>query len=220
MTTAYDMARIAAMALENSIFRKIIVAPEYEAHDGLIWKNTSRFLKEGKYKYPYFIGGKTGYVGSAGYNLVVAAEKEGRRLIAVLLGCEKSEDRFEDAIHLFEAAFQEKPEERVLFSKGQGGFLYKEQKTACLEDAVTVSYYPSEETEWRAQLVWEVKSSSKAGKEVGRLVVMNASDVEMASAQLIAETGWKKDGPTLWVWLLLLAVLFAGGVQARKILKR
>ncbi|MDN3507146.1 MAG: D-alanyl-D-alanine carboxypeptidase [Simkaniaceae bacterium] len=215
MTTAYDMARIAGLAFDNPKFCEIILSPIYELEDGTNWENTNRFLKEGREKYPYFIGGKTGYVASAGYNLVVAMEKEGRRLIAVLLGGEKSADRFEDAIHLFEAAFREEEQKRYLFAKGQKGFVKDGVKKAKLKSDVQVSYFPSEETELSARLIWEEK-----GAEVGKLVVVNAAGVEIASSALIAEKSWKEGGGGKWVWWLLGFALLACSIKLCKVFKR
>jgi len=222
MITAYDMARIAGLAFDNPTFCKIVMAPSYDLEDGTIWKNTNRFLKEGKGKYPYFIGGKTGYVASAGYNLVVAMEKNGRRLIAVTLGCEKSSERFEDAIHLFEAAFREEEQKRLLFAKGQGGFSPKgdESRRAKLKEDVELRYFPSEESELKAKLIWHKLKSASKGAQVGKLVVENASGVEVASTPLIAEKRWKGNGPSQLVWWLLGLAIFAGGIKLRKVFQR
>ena len=55
---------------------------------------------------------------SGGYSIVAAAEDKERKLIAVILSCERLEDRYKDAIALFEAGFNEKKVSRTLFYKG------------------------------------------------------------------------------------------------------
>jgi len=125
VTTAYDMACIAALAFRNPRFCEIVKVPSYELEIGGSLTNYNSLVKEGKYQYPKILGGKTGYVASSGFNLVAAAEDQGRTLIAVLLGYEKKEDRFKDAITLFETAFREKKKRRLLFSKDPECFFAK-----------------------------------------------------------------------------------------------
>jgi D-alanyl-D-alanine carboxypeptidase (penicillin-binding protein 5/6) len=97
LTTAADMAKIAALCFSNSHFREIIHSLKFESLNAENIQNTNRMLQRGRYWYPPLIGGKTGYTKSSGYNFVAAAEENGRQLIVVLLGCERSEDRFKDS---------------------------------------------------------------------------------------------------------------------------
>lgn len=86
-STAYDMALIAAYALENETFRGIIAQQEISVSD-LEGKhvcnvtNTDRFLRE----YSGAIGVKTGYTNKAGHCFVGAAEQEDVLLISCVLG--------------------------------------------------------------------------------------------------------------------------------------
>nr|WP_267918247.1 D-alanyl-D-alanine carboxypeptidase family protein [Borreliella garinii] len=63
--------------------------------------------------YPYSDGLKTGYIKESGLNLVATAQKDGRRLIAVVLGVEKGINRFGEKMRaliakdLFEYGFNE-----------------------------------------------------------------------------------------------------------------
>ena len=86
-STAYDMALIAAYALENERFREIIVQPEIYVTD-LEGKhicnvtNADRFLRE----YSGALGVKTGYTNKAGHCFVGAAEQEDVLLVSAVLG--------------------------------------------------------------------------------------------------------------------------------------
>lgn len=86
-STAYDMALIAAYALEKETFREIIAQPEITVAD-LEGKhvcnvtNGDRFLQE----YSGAIGVKTGYTNKAGHCFVGAAEREDVLLISTVLG--------------------------------------------------------------------------------------------------------------------------------------
>lgn len=63
--------------------------------------NTNNLL----YRYEYCTGLKTGTTDNAGYCLAATAEKNGVKLVAVLLGAPTAEDRFSEAKYLFEYAY-------------------------------------------------------------------------------------------------------------------
>lgn len=205
LTTALDIAKIAGLAFENALFMEIDQTPYYDwpGHKPIV--NTNRLLKEGKYKYPRAIGGKTGYTASSGYNLVVAAEDKGRRLIAVLLGCEHSEDRFKDAIALFETAFREKPLVRHLFSKGDDQFSRDVPKSDTqlrgrLEEDLNVSYFLSEEGKLNAHILWhKLRLPVKEGAQVGNILVEDAQGNEVASSPLYAANRVEKTLYYKWI---------------------
>lgn len=62
------------------------------------WKSTNKLLlaDDEKHYNPYVTGMKTGS-GDTTYCLTVSAEKDGRRLLLVLMGARKEEDRWTDA---------------------------------------------------------------------------------------------------------------------------
>ncbi len=79
-STAGDLARLTAYALENETFRQVVSTKtavfgnrSLTNHNKLLWR------------YEGAIGVKTGYTKSAGRILVSAAERDGRRLIAVTI---------------------------------------------------------------------------------------------------------------------------------------
>lgn len=93
-SSAYDLAVMTRAAMQNDIFCKIVQQQQYPVQwmDGrtLLVHNTNRLLKE----YPGAIGVKTGTTNEAGQCLIAVAEKEGKRIIVVVL---KSKNRFYDA---------------------------------------------------------------------------------------------------------------------------
>lgn len=215
MTTAYDMARIGKLAFDHPEFVRITRAPGFEG-EGLLFENRNPLLKQGKYRYDKVIGGKTGYIKDAGYNLVACAEHEGRRLIVVLLGCASSQERCEDAIALFETAFREKATTRVLFSKDLGPFINKEKGwTAHLNQEIVVSYYPSEETTYTTEVNWYPKPRKK---QVGQLIVKNEAGVVVATEWLYLDKRVRRShsrGPFLGA-ALVGAGLFLGFQRFKK----
>jgi D-alanyl-D-alanine carboxypeptidase (penicillin-binding protein 5/6) len=201
-TTAYDMAILTREALRIPFFRTVVRTvscprpasnqqPEstLQQHNALVKPNSPFY-------YPKAIGVKTGYTAAAGYTLVAAAEDPQRKLIAVLLGCEKLDQRYRDAIALFDAAYNEPRAERTLFSRNFDSFTAqicggkKMLQAALLEDLV-VQYYPSEGEEMLSKVVWEdmvlpirkdarvgeVRVFSKDGRILARSPLFATNDV-------------------------------------------
>lgn len=91
LTTAYDMALILRAALENADFRRIDTTTSYdfpalkkEAAKTITMGHKMLYPTDSRY-YPGMIGGKTGYTSKAGNTLVTGVERDGIRLIAVVL---------------------------------------------------------------------------------------------------------------------------------------
>jgi serine-type D-Ala-D-Ala carboxypeptidase (penicillin-binding protein 5/6) len=89
-STARDVAIIARNAYANPIVRKIVATPRAEFHysDGRVRQlvNTNRVLHQA----PYCNGMKTGYTNAAGHCLVASGQSNGRDVITVVLGSNKS----------------------------------------------------------------------------------------------------------------------------------
>ncbi|MBE7056044.1 MAG: D-alanyl-D-alanine carboxypeptidase [Ruminococcaceae bacterium] len=90
-TTARDLAIIAEYASNNKIFRQI-VATKSTSVNGHYLGNTNDLL----WNSDYVTGIKTGYTGKAGRCVVLSIEKDEVELIAVILGCNTTEERTED----------------------------------------------------------------------------------------------------------------------------
>jgi serine-type D-Ala-D-Ala carboxypeptidase (penicillin-binding protein 5/6) len=103
-STAYDMAVLARRLLDTEPLLARIVGTERQiiesspAHGWFGPTNLNRLLSE----YPGALGVKTGRTDSAGYTLIAAAERHGRRLLVVVLG---SEHHFDDAEILLDFGF-------------------------------------------------------------------------------------------------------------------
>jgi D-alanyl-D-alanine carboxypeptidase (penicillin-binding protein 5/6) len=206
-TTAADLGLIARRALKNPVFRAIVSKRIYHKeptnkHDQEDFRQLNRLLLPGRYYYPRAIGVKTGYTRYAQNNLVAAAEQNGRTLIAVLLGCEKREDRYIDAKELFEAAFSEQLARRTFFAGSEyvqevkGA---KEPLRATCMHGLSIDYYPAEEPEQlKAQICWEIPSLPIAkGSTVGQLRLIDGNHI-LHSQPLTAKD--RVEG-TLWFYL-------------------
>lgn len=109
-TTAYDLAMIGRAFFENEMLCKISLSRRMEipASDTIpetkIENNAMQIIPGGKYAYEYLIGCKTGYTNDARSCLVSCAEKNGLRLICVVLK-DESPLQYEDTISLFNYGF-------------------------------------------------------------------------------------------------------------------
>lgn len=113
-TTAYDLAKIAMAAMEYETFREIVssavtVMEATNVHGEQRITSTNGILPGSyypAYNYPYAIGIKTGHTSVAGYCLVSAADKNGQRLLCVVMGCGSREGSFAQTIKLYDWAYE------------------------------------------------------------------------------------------------------------------
>ena len=108
-SSAYDIAVISSELLKHDMIIPYLTAPSGTSVVGknadkqttLEMVNTNKLLRS----YSGAIGIKTGFTQDAGYCLSAAAERNGLRLIAVVLGCESSKIRFAEAARLLDYGF-------------------------------------------------------------------------------------------------------------------
>lgn len=185
-TTAYDLALMAKVALQDPIFRQIVSTVRYTCPQTNLelertFLQTNQLLKSGSNYYGPTIGVKTGTTQDAGKNLVAAAQKEERELIAVALGYRGPwSELYQDVIKMFEAAFNEPLMRHTLFSRGEQKFVVKVSgsktplKTYLLED-LTHDFYSSEEEPIKVAVSWKIPSLPiPLGAFVGYVRVLNA----------------------------------------------
>ena len=102
-STAYDMALLTKVAMQNETFRTIFGTQEYRATS-----NLKTYHWEGKNKlfsmYEYTTGGKTGYTDAARRTLVTTASKDNMNLVVVTLN---DGNDFQDHKSLYETYFNE-----------------------------------------------------------------------------------------------------------------
>jgi len=111
-TSPYDLALIAQKFFDNELLCKMSSTPTYyipqspTQPDEDLYVNTHNQLlfPGGKYNYEYLVGSKTGFTSDSRQTLVSCAEKDGMKLICVVMR-EESPHQFEDTISLFEYGF-------------------------------------------------------------------------------------------------------------------
>lgn len=100
-TTAFDMARL-ALALRRDF-------PEYYpyfkrqsfTYNGITYPGHNHVME----RYPGVDGIKTGYIRASGYNLVTSAERDGHRIVAVIIGGATISARDNQMINLLNQSF-------------------------------------------------------------------------------------------------------------------
>lgn len=109
-TSAYDLALITREFFKNELLAKIagtrqlhLYPSQYQPDE--IWVNNTNAIIKNEIPYEYYVGGKTGYTDPAHSTLVSCGEKDGMRLICVVLK-EDTPAQYEDTISLFQYGFQ------------------------------------------------------------------------------------------------------------------
>ena len=165
VTSAKDFAIIALEALKNPIVMEYVrkthfKRPKTNLQAQTTYAQTNLLLRKGKYKYEPALGLKTGTTKIAGRNIVAYAEKNGRKLIAVILGGKTNHDRYHGVTKLFEEAFNEPKVKRKVLAKGSQKFSKKVANgrgamQAYLDSDLSIDYYPSERPNVKAYIDWD-----------------------------------------------------------------
>jgi len=101
VTTAHDMALLALALLHDYPHYYHYFSTQSFHYGQAVYSNHNRLLGN----YPGVDGMKTGYTHAAGYNLVASAERDGRRIIGVVLGARSSANRSAIMSNLLDQAF-------------------------------------------------------------------------------------------------------------------
>ena len=109
-TSAYDLAMIGREFFKNEMLCEITLSPRLHIYpsakqkDEIVENSTNQMLEGKKYEYKNLIGAKTGYTEAAGSCLVSCAEKDGIRLICVVMN-DVAPNQYLDTIALFDYGF-------------------------------------------------------------------------------------------------------------------
>ncbi|MEV1179102.1 serine hydrolase, partial [Nonomuraea sp. NPDC049784] len=103
-STAVDQVKLAQRALDDSTFAAVVGSKAHKVaktsvHRAHTWHNSNKLLSRAD----EVLGVKTGYTRAAGYCLLFAGERSGKRVVGVLLN-DQNERRFETAERLLDYA--------------------------------------------------------------------------------------------------------------------
>ena len=113
-TSAYDIGLFYRYAWQNPTFAEIVATRSFDfpgrGDAGYPVENDNKLL----YNYPGAMGGKTGFTDDAGQTFVGAANRDGRRLVAVLMrGTRLPIPPWQQAAHLLDYGFATAPGTKV-----------------------------------------------------------------------------------------------------------
>ena len=210
VTTAYELCVIAREALRSETFRQIVSAKYYQTTSGFAprtFKNKNTLL----WDYEGAFGVKTGYTMAAGRCLVFGAEREGMRVIGVLLNCRPM---FETAEKLLDKAFESFITQEIVSAGERMGEVYIENGAenvleVCAKWSIITVTQRSHPRSFRTSVeVWpELSAPIEAGSTVG-VVKVYEGDRLIGSTELIAARTVRGRDAAFW-WRLLTSVFAA-----------
>lgn len=103
-TCAYDLALIATEFFKSETLSRIASTSSYSFAEDWTVYSRNKLLPGKEYAYEYLVGSKTGYTGKARNTLASCAQKDGMKLICVVLK-EEPPYQFTDTIDLFNYGF-------------------------------------------------------------------------------------------------------------------
>lgn len=187
-STASDMAHLAASALENEDFRRIVSSQSYSC-------GTRRMTNHNKLLWDYqgAIGVKTGYTKKAGRILVGAAEGYGRRLITVTIS---APDDWKDHQAMFDLGFSKYTQREVLpagVPVAELAIMNGLQDSVSLVPEESLSCYMLEDetVEYQVSVPPFVYAPLDAGARMGKIRVMVSGlcvgEVSLTAEQSVGE---------------------------------
>lgn len=202
LTTAYDVALMSKELLSHERIRSYTTVWMDTLRDGATeLTNTNRLVRF----YNGTTGLKTGTTSKAGYCLSASAERDGLHIIAVILGAQTSDDRFEGAKALLNWGFANYetvtpslknvkiPEVEVI--KG-----IEEKITAKVSDItpVTLKKGENEKIEYSVEISENVEAPVEKNQLLGK-VTARIGDNVLGEYKLLAKDGVRKI--TLWDYI-------------------
>ena len=197
-SSAKDLAILAREALEHSLFVELVETPQ----DTLSTQNreievfnTNQLLNT----YPPATGVKTGTTAQGGFNLVASAESDEKSYIAVVLGAEDSEQRFQAARQILEYGFN-RYELQPLVQQGdvyEGAplpYRWGESVELSATEEVAAPIASSSEVERRVTTE-ELPPEAEPGQRLGEVEVF-VDGQSIGRSALVAEEGYEE--ASLW----------------------
>lgn len=208
---AYDIGMISTELMKHEEARKWFKLWQEDIKVGLPGKeskftltNTNKLIKN----YNGAIGIKTGFTQDAGYCLSGAAEREGTRLIAVVLGCKTSDIRFDETARLLDhgfakyetICFAEKNDriKKIKIDKAEDKYIYA---VAAETIAHTVKKGKAAKIKKEIEIIEKIKLPLKKGDKVGTIKI-SGGNID-AEYELVSDRKMKRAGyPQIYIRML------------------
>lgn len=207
--SAYDTALLSREALKHPDLLRLTSIYEYpgfrpEPRRLDLW-NTNKLLVW----YEGVDGLKTGWTEEAGYCLAATAERDGMRLISIVMGCPAANSHFTETIKLLQYGFNNFSSERIV-SRGQiiellPVFRGREEVVELVADTDLYLTLPRGEGDFTTKIELTQKSVTAplaAGTQCGQLQVWRQGQI-IATVPLVTGRELVKGNPFLFSWRLL-----------------
>jgi D-alanyl-D-alanine carboxypeptidase (penicillin-binding protein 5/6) len=197
VSSAYDLALIAAYGLQNALFAKVVSTVKYtkgatNKQPSVTWHQSNRLLLSGPLFCKWASGVKTGSHNRAQNCFVGSGSTEDRSIIVVLLHCPDRKIMSMQAKRYLEKFLQEAKVEKSIVDMGRIGLTrpIEGQPTSIPLRAVkscSLQYYSTEEPSVTAIAEWlPVRFPIQKGEKLGTLRVY-ADGKEIDSVDLLSE---------------------------------
>ncbi|AFM01184.1 MULTISPECIES: D-alanyl-D-alanine carboxypeptidase family protein [Desulfitobacterium] len=196
-TSAYDLALMGREALKYPLIRKLTSMKEYDLRGGKfkLW-NTNKLL----WWYEGADGFKTGWTSEANYCLASTVERDGLRLIAVVMGVPQVRGHFTESMKLYNYGFANFAYKEYAPAGQKQGVIkvhkgMEEDLVAVTEKALGVTVQKGNDKNiWaETKLNPDVEAPIKAGQKVGEILLYRDNEM-LTSVNLVAEKDIEKAG--------------------------
>lgn len=196
-TSAYDLAVMGREALKYPLIRKLTSMKEYDLRGGQfkLW-NTNKLL----WWYQGADGFKTGWTNEAKYCLASTVERDGLRLIAVVMGVPQPRGHFAESMKIYNYGFAKYTFKEFAPAKSKQGTVLVRKGNGAVINAVTEKPLGVTVEKGKDKKFWvetklnpEITAPVEQGQKVGE-ILLYLDDQVQASVNLVAETAVPRAG--------------------------
>ena len=193
-SSAYDLAVIAREVMRHELITDYTQIWLDHLRDGKTELNNTNKLVN---TYTGITGLKTGTTSNAGFCVAATAERDGMSLVAVVLGAETSEQRFDTAVNLLDYGFAtyqlfvpELDETQITTVTVKQGKVKTVKPVAAADESILIKK-GAEEITYQYQVKDTVDAPVNAGDVLGEIVIMSG-DREIGNIDLTAPESVEK----------------------------
>lgn len=196
-TSAYDLALMGRAALEYPLVKKLTAIKEYDLRDGKfkLW-NTNKLL----WWYQGADGFKTGWTNEAKYCLASTVERDGLRLIAVVMGVPEVRGHFAESMKIYNYGFAKYAHKEFAPATQKQGVVQVRKGTenevvAVTEQALGVTVEKGKDKNiWvETKLNPDVEAPIQQGQKLGEVLLYRDNEL-LNQVNLVAEKPIAKAG--------------------------
>ncbi len=189
-TSARDMALMMREALQYPLFQKLTAIKQYDLRGGkFVLHNTNKLL----WWYKGVDGGKTGWTNAAKYCLASTAERDGLRLIAVVMATPETRSHFRESMKLYNYGFAQFEAANIAKKNEKKGTVRIYKGTVDWVNAVAennvgaaVPKGSKNAVKYNIDLAKMINAPVQKGQKIGRMTV-SKDGRELLAVNLVAE---------------------------------